>query len=328
MWLVSFMKIAKSIRDAFNRAIIDYQRLSHDVCTKLQPKVESKGWFFIHRLKEQESFALKIETGRIDDPCRMEDFFACTLVVPTVLQISDAEEMLEAMYDVAARRPPEDEITHKRASDFVFDDLRLYLKQPPSDTGKNDDLEGMIFEVQIKTILQYAWGIASHDLIYKTDNVSWPKERIAFQVKAMLEHAEIAIAEAGRLADSPAISKKDRDTASTLEVIETLRAFFPEDRLPRDIKRLAESVGNVLRTCDIQPNALTLILNAERARIGLLPSNISPYAFLVQALAHSKELDFRAKITGGRNRKTKILVHSDMDLPDWMNEINDKIIRL
>lgn len=322
------MKIAKSIRDAYNDAVVEYQRLSDDVCAKVQPKVEDNNWFFIHRLKEQESFALKIETGRVDDPSRMDDFFACTIVVPTVLQISDAEEMLEAMYEVAVRRPPEDEVTHKRASDFVFDDLRLYLKQPPSETGRNNDLEGMTFEVQIKTILQYAWGIASHDLIYKTDNVSWPKERIAFQVKAMLEHAEIAIAEAGRLADSPAISKKDRDTTSTLEIIQALRGFFPGDRLPKDIKRLAESIRNVLKTCDVRPDRLNSILNAERTRIGLLPSNISPYAFLVQALAHSAELDFRAKITGGGNRKTKILVHGDMDLPDWMNVENEKIIRL
>jgi ppGpp synthetase/RelA/SpoT-type nucleotidyltranferase len=322
------MKIAKSIRAAYSRSKPDYQRLSDEVCATLQPKVEGKSWFFINRLKEQESFALKIETGRVDDPNRMEDFFACTIVVPTVLQIAKAEEVLEEWYEVAARRPPKDEVTHKRASDFVFDDLRLYLKQKPSETGRNSDLDGIVFEVQIKTILQYAWGIASHDLIYKTDNVSWPKQRIAFQVKAMLEHAEIAIAEAGRLAESTAISKTDLDTSSTLEIIVVLRGFFPADRLPRDIRRLAESIRNVLKTCDVQLSRLNAILSAERTRFGLLPANISPYAFLVQALAHSTEIDFKAKITSGRNKNTKILVHDDMDLPDWMETENVKIIRL
>ncbi|MDA8416135.1 MAG: hypothetical protein M0Z78_03510 [Betaproteobacteria bacterium] len=322
------MKIAKGIRTAYNLAKGAYEKLSAEVCAKLEPEVKSKGWFFIHRLKEQESFALKIETGRVDDPQRMEDFFACTIVVPTVAHVSEAERFLETIYQVERRRPPHDETTHKKASDFVFDDLRLYLKRGASETGRNDDLEGLVFEVQIKTILQYAWGIASHDLIYKTDNVSWPKERIAFQIKAMLEHAEIVIAEAEGLADSPSISKKDQDTADTLEIIGVLRGFWAADRLPRDIKRLAESIRGVLKTCDVQGDQLNTLLTKERSRIGVLPANLSPYAFLIQALAYSRELDFQAKITNGRNRRTKILVHDDMDLPVWMREPNEKIIRV
>jgi len=322
------MKIAKGIRDTYNAVRGDYERLYDEVHDKLESEVTSKGWFFISRLKEQESFALKIETGRVDDPRRMEDFFACTIVVPTVSQVGEAEALLEAMYAVEARRPPQDESTHKKASDFVFDDLRLYLKRGPSETGRNDDLEGLVFEVQIKTILQYAWGIASHDLIYKTDNVSWPKERIAFQVKAMLEHAEIAIAEAERLADSPAISKKDRDTASTLEIIHVLREFWTADRLPKDIKRLAESIRGVLNACDTQTSQLLDVLNAEKTRVGVLPTNLSPYAFLVQALANSSAVDFQARITSGRNRRTKIFVHDDMDLPNWMSDPNKKILRV
>lgn len=320
------MKIAKGIRDTYNAVRGNYERLSDEVRAKLEPKISGKGWFFISRLKEQESFALKIETGRVENPSRMDDFFACTIVVPTVAQVSDAEHLLERTYEVEARRPQRDETTHKKASDFVFDDLRLYLKRGASETGRNDDLEGLVFEVQIKTILQHAWGIASHDLIYKTDNVSWPKERIAFQVKAMLEHAEIAIAEAERLADSPAISKKDRDTASTLEIIHVLRGFWTADRLPRDIKRLAESVRAVLKACDVQVDQLSTLLQSEKARIGVLPNNLSPYAFLIQALAHSGDLDFRAKITSSRNKRTKILVHDDMEVPDWMKEPNPKII--
>lgn len=288
----------------------------------------SKGWFFISRLKEQESFALKIETGRVADPRRMEDFFACTIVVPTLAQVSVAEHVLEELYVVTSRRPSNDEDTHKKASDFVFDDLRVYLKCRASETGRNDDLKELIFEVQIKTILQHAWGIASHDLIYKTDNVSWPKERIAFQVKAMLEHAEIAIAEAERLSDSPAISKKDKETSSTLEIIQIIRRFWTVERLPRDIKRLAESSLSVLKACEIRANELEDILRTEKQRIGVLPANLSPYAFLIQALAHSNRLDFRAKLNSSKNRRTKILVHSDMDLPSWMQEPHEKIIRV
>lgn len=322
------MKIAKGIRDAYNAVRGDYERLSDEILAKLEPEVTNKGWFFISRLKDLESFALKVETGRVDNPRRLEDFFACTIIVPTVSQVSEAEVLLEGMYEVAVRRPPNDDATHKRASDFVFDDLRLYLKRGASETGRNNDLEGLIFEVQVKTILQYAWGIASHDLIYKTDNVSWPKERIAFQVKAMLEHAEIAIAEAERLAESPAISKRDHDTASTLEIIDVLREFWSADRLPRDIKRLAESIRGVLKACDMLPNELLGVLKAEKARIGVLPTNLSPYAFLVQALANSSVVDFKARIASNKNRATKIFVHEDMDLPDWMGDPHDKIVRV
>ena len=322
------MKIARQIRDTYSSLKDVYNKLSIEVCAKLQPKVDEKSWFFTHRIKKLESYALKIETGRVPKPSQMDDFFACTIIVPTVSQIHDAEELVKQIYQCHKRRPPEDEHTHKRASSFVFDDLRLYMRHGSSSSGRNEDLRDKLFEVQIKTILQHAWSIASHDLIYKTDNVSWPKERIAYQVKAMLEHAEIAIAESGSLATSSAISKQDKDTKEALNIICTLRNFWPADELPHDIKRLAENFRDVMNLCDIDTDNLFTFLEEERQRLGTLPKNLSPYSFLVQAVAHSTKLRFEEKIRNSRNNRLKIFIHSDMELPKWMTNKHTNIIRL
>ncbi|MEQ8746341.1 hypothetical protein [Pyruvatibacter sp.] len=322
------MKVANGIRNTFHEQHPFFERLAEEVEGKLGGQVVQRGWFFVHRLKELESFALKVETGRVEHPDRMDDFFACTIVVPTVAQIDDAETLVRSIYKVVERRPNDKDRTHKKASDFVFDDLRIYLQRQPSDTGRNADLDELVFEVQIKTILQHAWSIASHDLIYKTDAISWSKERIAFQVKAMLEHAEIAIAEAEQLAKSSVMLVSDQNTEDTLTVVTALRSFWDAERLPTDIKRLAENVRGVLEACELQPKALPDLLEDERNRIGFIPKDLAPYAFFVQALAHAKSLDLEKKLNSHKNRRIKIFVHDDMELPTWMKDDHKRIVRL
>jgi len=321
------MKIIKALRDLYQASSIKYERLAAEVRETLKPRAEASGWFFLSRLKELESFALKIETGRVPDPRNMEDFYACTIVVPTILQIDDAEELVRSLFDFDERRPPDDAATRKASSSFAFDDLRLYVKRRSLASGKDADLDGIIFEVQIKTILQHAWSTATHDLIYKTDTVSWPRERIAYQVKAMLEHAEVAIAEASRLSDARAVAKKDDRTDNILRIIQQVESFWSKDRLPDNVKRLAETVFDLLRTCDLSANDLAAILEAEKRRIGLLPTDLSPYAFVVQAMAHSDTVDFQNKFSR-RHIRSSIVIHSGMDLPPWMQDAHDRIVKL
>ncbi|MDK1389604.1 hypothetical protein QN224_29935 [Sinorhizobium sp. 8-89] len=320
------MKIIKAIRDLHAASEERYKRLADEVQGLLKGEAERQGWFFIGRTKGLESFALKIETGRVADPAKLEDFFACTIVVPTLSEIEAAETWILTHYDLVERRPAEDAVTFKQASNFQFDDLRLYVAKRASQTGKNVDLDGAVFEIQVKTVLQHAWSLATHDLIYKSDTASWPRERIAYQVKAMLEHAEIAIAEANRLADAPAVAKKDERTAEILKLIAQIRAQWSADRLPRDIKRLAETTQQIFRSLRLEVDQLTPILVAEKQRLGMLPNDMSPYAFIIQALAHSGTINFQTALS--KAKKLKVFVHGGMDLPQWMTEEHPQIVRV
>lgn len=321
------MKIIRRLRDIYNECSDRYIRLSQEVEAQLKPRVEKQNWFYLSRVKELESFALKIETGRVSSPENLEDFFACTIVVPTMVQVKEAEGVVYELFDPYRRRPKNNRITHKASSSFEFDDLRLYVIRRQQTSGQFPDLDGIVFEVQIKTILQHAWTIATHDLIYKTDTVSWPTERIAFQVKAMLEHAEIAISEVNNLATAPAVDKSDKKTEAILQLTVQIREVWDNDHLPADIKRLSETIFDVLSIADLPPESFQRIIDAEKSRFGILPVDLSPYAFTLQALAHFAEVDFEDKFKR-KHIRTSIFVHDKMDLPNWMNEPHRRIVNI
>ena len=324
---ISPVKIARHLRDIHQDCIELYTLLSKQVRELLWTPIEEQGWFFLSRLKRLESFALKVETGRVPDPRNLEDFFACTIVVPTIRDVQEAEGLVCKYFEIDRRRPPKQKKTHKPSSSFVFDDLRLYVKHRPLRSGHHPQLDGLVFEVQIKTILQHAWSLATHDLIYKTDSVSWPLERIAFQVKAMLEHAEVAIDKAEQIAKAPAVAKSDQETTAVRKLIRKIRRTWPADRLPSDIKRLAENILNILELAGLNEKSFRAIIASEEKRSGPLPTNLSPYAFTLQAIAHYSGVDLQSKLNRSREKRA-IIVHDDMDLPQWMLQHHERIVRV
>jgi len=192
------MKIPLSIRRAYEEQEDHYKRLKELVDKKIKALIDSR-WHYVSRIKEITSYCLKLESGRFEDLKNMEDYFACTIVVTSAAELETAQELIQTKFDIKAKRPKSANFTLKDSNSFPFDDLRLHicLKSDPAlpPTG----LEGTIFELQLKTFLQHAWAISTHDLVYKTDDVHWSKERIAYQIKAMLEHAELSIYEAEKM---------------------------------------------------------------------------------------------------------------------------------
>lgn len=316
------MKIRAALRESWDSQKARYDELSRLVDALFRLECAARRWHYEARVKELDSFAMKVETGRVSALEGLEDFFGCTLVVQNSSQIPDAISYIESVCDVAYRRPPVDTETPHRSSNFAFDDLRLYVRLKPPAGARPSPADGLLFEVQLKTFLMHAWSIATHDLLYKTDQLSWARERIAFQVRAMLEHAEITIQQADQLSAATQLAREDRETTD-LKVIMAALDLWPADQLPRDKRRLAQNVRGMLRAMKIEGTSYAAWLT-DAVAAGPLPLDVGPYQHAVQMVLQHELARFR-RFTEQRAGRTKVVLY-EADRPDWLAVDNVNVL--
>lgn len=301
------------------RALYDHQR---EPCERLKVVVDNRllgakqeRWHYESRLKTPISFAQKLETGRCPKPNAIEDFFACTVVVKNTTEIATAEALIRATFDVVQRRPRDDAFTAKPSYAFPFDDLRLYARLKTDATQRPTDLGDIVFEIQVKTFLQHAWSVATHDLVYKTDEVSWGKERIAYQIKAMLEHAELSIKEAETLAKCNSLPQHDKTAQTLTQIIPLLREQWSPDELPPDLRRLAETFRDLMDFFSIASSELKPMLEKGRAaRSGQHPANLSPMSTFLQYILEQQPAAAAAALARVQERR-RIFIPAEVTLP-------------
>ena len=320
------MKISASVRRLFDEQKEKNEQLKREVDKRITGFKDAR-WHYVSRVKQLSSFALKIESGRYEEPNAIEDFFACTLVVTNYSEIERAENLILDHFAMRERRPPVSDRTHKSSDSFPFDDLRLYLNLRQDSTLPPSSLDGITFECQIKTFLQHAWSIATHDLVYKTDDVSWSKERIAFQTKAMLEHAEVSIQEAERLATCSALGKTDERSERIVAGIALLKNHWEQDELPTNVRKLSENINQLIKKLGISMDRLDVILSEGKlANSGTHPKNLSPFSATLQYLFNA-EREALTKLLESRNSKFLVLIPAEIEIPDdidraqWRNAI-------
>lgn len=278
------MKINNLIRNLYQELKENNQLLEARVKHEFEARKQNQ-WFFFSRIKEEESFALKLETGRVANPCKMEDFFACTLVVENRLAITAAVAVIEEICDVVERRPAYDDKTHKSPHEFSFDDLRLYVKLKGSDQLPPTPLNELVFEVQVKTFLQHAWGIATHDLVYKGQSVNWGRARVAYQIKAMLEHAEISIESVDSIAGSSLLNQTDEKFHDVTKVIGWLVATWDEDGLPSDMVRLGQNILALAKAVGVTiDEVIDSVKNDTNQGEGAALRDLTPYSVVIRGL--------------------------------------------
>jgi ppGpp synthetase/RelA/SpoT-type nucleotidyltranferase len=315
------MKISASIRNAYF--------IQHQLNLALEKRVsevmlgkKKAHWFYNSRVKSLESFAQKLETGRFN-PHRLEDFFACTLVVENKTAIFDAIELIKTYCVIQYQRPKSFSETHKQPEVFSFDDLRLYVTMANLDIAPRTPLNEIVFEVQIKTFLQHAWSIATHDLIYKGDSISWSKARLAFQIKAMLEHAEVSIEQVNSISSSTSLAMSDPKTQALIEVLTWLKATWKEELLPKNIVRLAETVNDLMTFFELKLADLIDALEKDTlAGYGKAIINLAPYEIIIKSLFNQKQNNvLQALNNKNRQFNKRLFITPEMELDNFINQI-------
>ncbi|MBB1644951.1 hypothetical protein [Sphingobacterium sp. UME9] len=279
------MKIVGSISSIYNKHLVYYEILKKKVDQLIIQNKDNR-WHYESRVKQLESFATKFESGRFTKEKILEDLFACTVVVKNINDVKLCYKMIEDNFVIKTRRPNSDKFTHKDSFSFPFDDLRLYLTLKDDNTGKFDPIiYSLIFEIQVKTFLQHAWSIATHDLIYKTDRINWAKERIAYHVKASLEQAELTIDSFEVLSANNTINKENAEVQRINEIIAYTEEIFVPERLPKDKRRLANNIDILLTNLNLNIKILRKIITQENLNgRGAAIQNLSPFQIIIKSI--------------------------------------------
>lgn len=324
------MKIVKSVQDLYTSNFAYYEILRKKADEIISNQKDEK-WHYESRLKKIESFAMKIETGRFDKQNIFEDFFASTIVVKNLKEITTAEDFVLQNFTLRVKKPRSSKFTYKDSFSFPFDDLRLYVSLKDFGTGDlAPNLYDLVFEIQIKTFLQHAWTIATHDLIYKSEKINWGKERVAYQVKAALEHAELTISGVEELSKLSEISKENIEVKKVNQMINMILKHWKPEDLPSDRRRLAQNIIGFTEAVDVELSELNTIIKQETSNgRGILTRDLSPYLVVVQSIFYTSPEKIITYLQDTKNRnKQKILITSEMSIPELKDVIDNKIVKI
>lgn len=150
-----------------------YQALCDEVEYIIQKKLTSENIEVsqvVSRSKNLLSFCEKISRKKYSEPfSEITDFAGVRVVFLYAHDRPFIEKIIENEFDVVEKVDKTDQANHDQ---FGYGALHYLCKlKSKHHTGvRYDDLKSLVFEIQVRTILQDAWAIVAHHLSYKSES--------------------------------------------------------------------------------------------------------------------------------------------------------------
>jgi ppGpp synthetase/RelA/SpoT-type nucleotidyltranferase len=248
--LPRYQKYALVLQEVLDKAVKKYTPLA---IVQTRPKsIASFG----------EKALLKKHVGRYSDPVnRMTDLCGGRIIVPTKAEVGMISKFIEDHFEID-RENSVDVSKKLKTSEFGYRGIHyiVQFKQgifPTKDIDVEIPIEifGLRAEIQVKTILEHAWGVFTHDRAYKGAfkiPEKWEREMAA--LAAILEDADSSFARVEDGLKRYAASYGAYMTEEKMhEQIENLKIILAYD--PKSIE-LATRIGKLAITLGDWPTAI------------------------------------------------------------------------
>jgi ppGpp synthetase/RelA/SpoT-type nucleotidyltranferase len=254
------------------------KRLQRIAGKRLRLMCNSNQWLFDDRVKGEESAFAKLQLGGFKRISDVHDFYAATVVIPTPAELSKAVSAMKASFGTTkvVKRTVGDPRT------FSYDDLHILVTLGKNAPGEPTAVKDRVFEVQVRTGLQYAWWRATHDTVYKGGEKSWRLGRVASQVRASLELLDIVLADL-RKAARLLTEKKTSEDKAFAAVVQSLNRW-PEERRPTDVLGFFNAIGEIARATDTTEQTVVAVLNAAEGKRLTGETEVTPLQAVLGAL--------------------------------------------
>ena len=274
---------------SFTLAYLKHRKIGEELQRLAGPRIlnvcqaSDRAWLFDHRVKGEESALAKLQLGPVSSLTEMNDIYAATIVVPTSGEVPTAVKALQEQFpksDVVKRKRP-------RAETFIYDDTHVLARLADHASGLDDALKERVFEVQIKSGLQFAWWRATHDVLYKGAERSWRLSRVAGQIRAALELLDNQLSDLRRSADAAGPPEAD-DLDQGFSEIAGLLDSWDRSQRPEDISRFVQSVHRVLKAARLEAAGMPALLETELGRKLVENPEVTPLQAILAVAVNAK----------------------------------------
>ena len=233
---------------------LEYEPFVKEVSQRVKDSVikycESSKYAFVYRTKELESIAEKIETGRYQKWSDIDDFFACTIIVPTINDERTVTEYIQNTFSI--KKTTKRGQVKKAPEAFRFDTTRITctLMKPDGIEPVGLSIYNILFEIQIKSAFEHAWAVSTHALAYKSETVDWKRLRLASQIKATVEQLDTLILSFEKSAlqitenPYPEIKYKQKISNKFSKYFDS--KILPTELKPKDMSRFSNNLYTLL----------------------------------------------------------------------------------